>query len=309
MRSMAIWYSSNGQGEDLEWVELHFNLWKVPSNRRKFKRFIDIGIMLDRTDSVGHLNIFLPVTLEGMDVTDIVKDFIKDNNLVCAIFNENFKTLAQANSKVYKIHNQAGDFQFNIYQLDNSNLSVEQKFKGTIVKVSCPPLDQKTYFRIRINEKFCHSLVTIQRPSNSFFQSAFSKIELTDFRVNEVRDLNPSLLEQMNQEKQLKISKGHFFYMISSNEDVINYHTPFLSCRHLEKDKWDKYVGNNSIKNNERILAYHWKVKNKTDFNVLIKSKFESNNWLTIAIYILVLFILTFIFNTISTIVYESLKK
>lgn len=310
MKSIAIWYSKNSNNPNkVEQVELHFNLWKIPVSKNHFKRFIDIGIKLDRTDCVEKLKIYFPAKFDKKNFTDIVRYFINDNDLVCAIFNENYKTISQPNSKIFKIQNQNDEHLFNIYQLEETDYTIQYKYSGTIISITPPHDNNKLYFRIRIDSVYCNSLILIQKPSNSFIQSAFSKIELTDFRVNEVRDLDKSLLEEISQECQLKISKGHFFYMISSNEEVINYHIPFISCRNLEKNKWNKYVGDHSLSDDETILAYHWKVEDVSDFDVLIKSKFESNNWSTIGIYLLVLFLFTIFLNLTSSYLFELLKR
>lgn len=309
MKSIAIWYKEHvANGVAVESVELHFNFWKIPTNRKKFKRFLDIGVKLGQTQNIDFVSIYFPVILKEENIVDVVHQFINNNDLVCAIFNENYKTISQANSKLYKINNSKDEHVFDIYQLESSDFIIEQKYDGTIVNIKLPAVNNKVYFRIRVDATFCNALVAIQKPSNAFVQSAFSKIELTDFRVNDARDLNKSLLELIAKQKQLNIEKGHFFYMVSSSEDVLNYHAPFLSCRNLEKDKWDSYVGSHSIKKDDTILAYHWKEKGVTHFNILIKSKFESNNWKTIAIYLLFLGLISIIFNLLSSFIFESIK-
>ena len=309
MKSIAIWYKSvDSSSLLLDGVELHFNFWKIPASENEYKRFLDIGVKLERTDCVENLSIYFPVVLRKESFTDVVGQFINNNDLVCAIFNENYKTVAQANSKYYKIIDYNDINVFNIYQLDTSDYDTENKFDGTILNIRLPKEDKKNYFRIRVDGNFCDSLISIQKPTNAFIQSAFSKIELTDFRINDARDLNKSLLEVMAKEKQLRIKKGHFFYMLSSKEEVLNYHAPFLSCRNLEKDKWNTYIGKNSIKPNEAILAYHWKESDVNHFNILIKSKYESNNWETISLYALVGFIVSMIIEILGNFFYDLIK-
>jgi hypothetical protein len=308
MRSIGIWYSPINGLQPIDKVELHFNLWKAPSKNNSYVRFIDIGIMLERTDSIKELKIYLPVQIKKESIKDIVKGFVDDNNLVCAIFNENYQTKNLPNSKTHQISDSGNQHLFDIYNLDTTDYVVENKFGGSIIKIIPPQSKNKTYFRIRINHEYCQSLISVQRPSNAFIQSAFSKIELTDFRVNEVRDLNHSLLEEINRECSLKISKWHFFYMISSNEEIVNYHAPFISCRNLEGDRWKKYVGQDAVKWKKPMLAYHWKkADNSNSFSILIKSKYESNNWWTILIYLIGLTILSIGFNIISSLIFKHL--
>lgn len=307
MKSIAIWYSPNAGFDAPNDVELHFNLWKLP-NHRSYLRFIDIGIKLERTNCINELKIYVPYTLDEGDVTDIVHKFINDTSLVCAIFNENYQVTSLPNSKFYEVKKQNNEFEFDIYQLNATDINLEHKYDGTIIKIKTPNSQRKTYLRIRLGENYCKSLSTIQRPSNSLFQSAFSKTELIDFRVNEARDLDFSLLEEINSHVFFRIKKVHFFFICSSSEDVISSHQPFISCRNLENYRWGRYVGNYSLSKNDTILAYHWRDENKHDFNVMVKTKFEKNNWLTILLYVLILFILTLIFNLVSAKVYDLIK-
>ncbi len=307
MKSLAIWLDENSIAPQNDSIEMHVNLWKIATKKNGYRRFIDIGINLLDPQTLNRLRIYVPVKLEANNVFDIVGSFINDNSLICTLFNENYRSIHKPNSKAHSIHDNSGSFKFDIYELDQSNFHLEHRYNGTIINVMISNTSP-TYIRCRIDNTFCDQIVNIQRPSNSFFQSAFSKIEITDFRVNDVRDLNNSLLEEMNKEKIPQISKGHFFYMISSNEEVINYQIPFINCRILEKQKWLKYIGENSLKQDEEVLAYHWKISNN-NFNIFVKTKFENNNWKTILWYLFVLLLLTILFDRISDYINHSLDN
>ncbi|WPV00576.1 hypothetical protein SNE26_02200 [Mucilaginibacter sp. cycad4] len=306
MKSIAVWYEpKNNSIESLNDVELHFNLWKLPLGSSQYTRFMDIGIKLDNTTNISRLKIYFPFKIQKADFTDIVDKFISKPDLVSAIFNENYKTTSVGISKNHRITDSNNEFVFNIYETSDSDVEITEQFKGTVINISCQESQEQTYFRFRISGNYLLSLSDIQKPSNAVVQSAFSKIELIDFRVNEARDLDLDLLERIDREKALKIKKAHFFFICSSNEDVLGSHKPYVSCRNLENYRWIGYVDDDKLNPNQIFLAYHWTQGGKPgdakqDFSVLIKSKFESNNWRTIAVYILGLAVLAILFNIVS---------
>ncbi len=309
MKSIAVWYKpENKSVESLNDIELHFNLWKLPSRVSNYSRFMDIGVKLENTINVSQLKIYFPFQIKKKDFTDIVDKFITKPDLVSAIFNENYKTTSESTSKTHRITDSNDNFVFNIYQTRDSDIEVNEQFGGTTVSINCQKSTEKTYFRFRITGDYLLTLSDIQKPPNAIIQSAFSKIELIDFRVNEARDLDLDLLEQMGKENTLKINKAHFFFICSSSEDVLGSHKPYISCRNLENYRWLGYVDDDKLNSNQIFLAYHWTQGGKTDdakqdFSVLIKSKFESNNWRTILVYILGLAFFAILFNIASQLI------
>ena len=308
MRSIAIWYESSNIGENISEAELHINLWKIPLKHGKYHRFLDIGIKLDRTDCIGKLNIYFPTQIKKKDINDVVQRFINDNSLVCAIFNEDYKITSNPQSKFYSISKFNNEFEFDAYKLEDNDITITDNFEGSIVQITPPYNVRKTYLRIRICGKYCSRIGAIEKPSNSFIQSAFSKTELIDFRVNDFRDLNYSLIEKINKEIILKFNKVHFFFVCSSTEDIISSHIPCINSRNLEQNKWQKYLNDEIQSKDDNMLAYHWKGKEIQNFNVLLKSKYEQNDWKTIIKYLLILFILTLLFNIASSYIYDFIN-
>ncbi|SEB05979.1 hypothetical protein SAMN05443667_11826 [Flavobacterium gillisiae] len=308
MKSIAIWYKPlDFNLETIEKLDLHFNFWKIPNGTSKSHKFLDIGIKISNTKNIEALKIYFPVRIKDADFEDIVEKFIHKVDLVSAIFNENYKVISTATSKSFEIKDTKNEFVFNIYKTSISDLIFEDKYEGTVVSICIPKEEKTNYFRFRIKGDFINSLTTISRPTNSIFQSAFSEIEMIDFRVNEIRDLNHDLLEQINVERLLKIQKQHFFFICSKDEELIGNHQPFLSCRNLENYKWDDYVGNKKI-DNQTYLAYHWKEKEVESVSTLIKTKYEKNNWKTIAKYTIFAVIFAVVVNLVSNWLYEVIK-
>jgi hypothetical protein len=283
MKSIAIWESRN-DSLSIQHIELHFNYWKIPNKGKNFHKFLDIGLKLESTQNTDSINLYFPARIEKDNFHDIVSKFISKPDLVSAIFNENYKVLTNV-SKQHRILNDHNEEIFTIYEFSNNDISFEYKYDGTIVTLNVPKINKKLYIRLRISGQFLNQLSTISIPSNSIFESAFSELEMIDFRVNEIRDLNKDLVEYC--EKMCHIKKQHFFYICSNSEDVIGYHTPYLSCRNLENYRWNGYVDLPNIED-ETFLAYHWKWDNQANSSLLIKSKYEKNNWKTILKYLLV---------------------
>ncbi len=308
MKSIAIWYKpKNNNIESDEKLDLHFNFWKIPNGTSKSHKFLDIGIKLSNTKNIESLKIYFPVKIETKDFEDIVEKFIHKVDLVSAIFNENYKVISTATSKSFEIRNTKNEFVFNIYKTSTADLLFEQKHKGTIINISIPQQEKANYFRFRIKGDFINCLSTISVPTNSILESAFSEIEMIDFRVNEIRDLNHDLLEQIKGERLLKIQKQHFFFICSKDEELIGNHQPFLSCRNLENYRWDDYVDIPKI-NNQIYLAYHWKEIDVESVSTLIKTKYEKNNWKTIAKYAIFAFIIAVLIELFSNWLYDVLK-
>ncbi len=307
MKSIAIWYEPiNENLESVNDIELHFNLWKIPNGSKNAHKFLDIGLKLLNTININCLKIYFPTNIIFSDFEDIVGKFIDKPDLVSAIFNENYSVKLGTTSKFNEIRDINNNFIFNIYKSSITDLNFENNFGGTIVTINLPKQENTIYLRYRVKGKFINSLSTISKPTNAILESAFSEIEMLDFRVNEIRDLNLSLLESINK-SLFKIKKMHFFFICSNDEEVVGNHQPFLSCRNLENYRWNNYVAlPNTAK--EIYLAYHWKEKDKESVSILIKSKYERNNVKTIFIYAIFALVIAVAIELFSNWLYDVLK-
>lgn len=233
--------------------------------------------------------------------------FIDKPALVNAIFNENYKVVSEGISKSYEIKDSNDAFVFSIYKTSNNDISFKSFNGGTIVSIKVLKQERKSYYRFRITGKFIQLISTISKPTNAILESAFSEIEMIDFRVNEIRDLDQDLLERIRGEILLRIKKHHFFFICSNEEEVIGNHQPFLSCRNLENYKWNDYVDLRKI-DESGYLAYHWNEVDKESVSTLIKTKYEKNNWKTIAKFLFYGFILAVLIELFSNWLYDVLK-
>lgn len=309
MKSIALWYKAdNNTSVSIEDVELHFNLWKLPSGANTYLRFLDIGIKLKNTENISELKLYFPAKVICSEFEDIVSKFIDKPSLVSSIFNENYKVISESTSKTFQIKNANDELVFNIYKTSRDDIKFEEKFSGAIFSIAVPKKSDPVYFRFRVKGSFISSLISTSSPKNAIIQSAFSEIEMIDFRVNEIRDLDPSLLEEINKSGKLTISKQHFFFICSNEEEVIGSHQPFIGCRNLENYRWNDYVGIPDIKK-QIFLAYHWKDKDIQSSSILIKSKHEKNNWKTIIKYAVVALVIGLLIDFLGNWLYDVFRS
>lgn len=184
-----------------------------------------------------------------------------------------------------------------------------KKYEGSIFSINIDSITPDTdcykyYFRLRLRDDSFSSIFTRKlAPKNKFFNSAFTATEIIDFRINEKRSYNRSLLEHINEKKEFKIKKIHFLLMRNSREDFESNHLK-TSCRLIESDLWEKYVDKEHVLDD--IIAYHWSKKTKDEdvissFNTLAKIKYHKSNWRTIFKYLIALALFSICFNLASS--------
>lgn len=308
MKSIAIWYKAiDTQQELIQDIELHFNFWKIPNGSKNHIEFLDMGVKISKTINIEALKLYFPCEVKRENFVDLVENFINRADLVSAIFNENYKVVSNPTSKLYEIKNKDDNHVFDIYKTSSVDITSENNYDGTIFNLKVPQKDTPVYFRFRIKGSFIESLRSTHKPTNAILETAFSEIEMIDFRVNEIRDLNQDLLEKIRTENILKIKKQHFFFICSNEEEVIGHHQPFISCRNLENYRWNDYVGVANL-TNKNYLAYHWKDTDKENSSILIKTKYEKSNWRTIVRYSILALIIAVFIELFSNWLYDIIK-
>jgi hypothetical protein len=312
LESVAIWYSGQENSE----IDIHINFWKLPANASSFSRFLDIGLNFHTSSKIDQLFLYLPFPIECNDLTDLGA-VISDGsaNLLTAIFNEDYLITSSAKSDYHNVKDKTGNEIFNIYSLRKSNFSIIKDFDprdGTVIEIKLPDKkmrEERTYIRFRVSGNNIARFSRIEKNVSSILNSAFTKAEIFDFRINATRHLPNKLLEIINQARLFSITKIHFFYICSYRENYILSHRPFFGARRLEDDIWNSYISATfktlGQSKKETLLAYHWKEKSDEsrkieDFNVLMKTSFRHNNWKTIIVYIIFLLLFSISANLIS---------
>lgn len=333
-KSFAIWYEPKNKKENDNPtnLEIHYNLWKLPKERKwssrrilgfelhkffnvGFHRFFDIGLMLNKAEHIACIKIYVPFQLERKDVVDLVEK-VKSEDILPTVFNANYQPFPK-NPKYYEVKKN-DNLMFCLYQLSGAdNISIEQKYEGTVISLVLQneEIKDNVYVRIRIKGKTLSEMMYIYKPSNALFQSAFYQSEVIDFRMNEMRVLNSSLVEDMNKWNKIKFKKTHFFFICNLLEECTISHLSQLNCRRLESDRWKEYIhhkeDNIGIDIKAPILAYHWKKSDEEheDYSVLLKTKYEHITKATISNYILILFLMSLAFNLVSSYLYEQITS
>ncbi len=328
--SIGIWFDirddnkcSESNIESLD-AELHINMWKLP-HTNNYCRFIDFGIMIKDAHLLSALYFYFP-TLDTESIKNVDESFMQYNcddrairlldlggvisqpDILQAVFNEDYEIRSLPHSKYCDVSSVTKEEKFSIYNIDvNTDLYIKNRYGGIIFKLLLTDSKSNSYYRFRLEGDIVANLYKIERPANALLQSAFWNVEIIDFRVNEIRNLNRSLIETMK--GQLNIVKYKFFYMCPSNEEILSLsHGDYKRCRYLENDIWAKYINisDNDIKLNKAITAYQWNLEGDTHVNMMIKSKYENNNIMTIFIYLLIVSIMSILFSIFGNFLYAS---
>lgn len=296
MNCIAIWCSSKNKQNGSHCLEVHFNLWKL-GKRKSAHCFLDIGLMIQEATKVSHVNIFIPQPVASSDIEDLGISLRKNSDLVSTLFNEDYRISLGAQEKIIEVLNVDGALIFYIYVLDlDTDVSVENVFGGSIIKIRIPQelVDKKQYYRIRLKSLYVDSISHIYTAPNSWLESAFSQTELVDFRINEKRNLNPSLSERIRSEGQVSFSKTHLFLMREASDDYVYSHKPPHDSRQLETDLWKSYIGSDHPLG--KMIAYHWKETSMhSSFSAFAKFRYIRCTPLTICIFIVIIIALGFV--------------
>lgn len=284
-------------------LQLHLNHWKLKvnksSNTKANEYLLDLGIRIKDGKEVEKVCFFLPEEIS--DLSQVIDDLgirLKDDKILTAVFNESY-SYDTVHGEKYFVAKDGREPVLNIYTLDIlSDLSSEIKFGGTVIKLPFKHFNEvDTYYRLRLKTKFVKNFSSIYKPKVSFIESAFSSIELIDLRINDTRDINLSLLENIrNTGKWFKISLIHLFVMRNLTDEYILSDIRLNSIRQLEEGIWLDYIGDSNYKY-EKSIAYHLKAKASIennvnvkfieDYNALIKFRFEDRHLKFYFLYIL----------------------
>jgi hypothetical protein len=296
MHCIAIWCSSAKTKSVSHSLEVHFNLWKL-GKRRNANCFLDIGLMIQNATEASHINIFIPERVAESDIEDLGITLREKPDLVSTLFNEDYRISLGAQEKVVDVLGVDRTPVFYIYVLDlESDVLIENAYGGSIIKIriSQELAGKKHYYRIRLKNPYVDSISHIYTPPNSVLESAFSQTELVDFRINEKRNLNSSLLERIRSEGEVSFNKTHLFLMREASDDYVYSHKPPYGSRQLEVDLWKSYIGD--AYSFDKIIAYHWKETNAhLSFSAFVKFRYTRCSPLTIATFIIIIIILGFL--------------
>lgn len=333
-KSLAIWFEANTDEKILK-AEFHVNFWKLAKSRKKkgeFFRFVDLGLKIPEAAKVKFLYIGIPDEAssnvedyglrpyshgdEQLRLLDL-GSVICQEPLLQAVFNENYQKRNSPNIKYSEIYGESGITEFFIFHLESSDIEVEHKNGYLIFKLDIGQAPGPSYFRIRLTGDRIRSLFSeFEEPSNARLQSAFSSIEIIDFRVNEKRNIDKRFLIAEINKGTFIFTTFHFFLMCCSKEDIFFFsHGPVDRCRTLEKEQWAPYINAEKkifepAEKDTHILVYQWSFKDRNDahINAMVKTQYEQNNCKTIGWYLFILAIITVSLNLLSSVIFECFQ-
>lgn len=340
MKSFGFWLESEDK-PDIEPLSidvlLNFNLWCEPSSGAG--RDLDFGFKLSRavdsegTDERGsyfipkHVNAFVlycPFSLDKKQVFDLYDVLISSQSRVLgAVFNEKCK-VTSTDSKPYASVEFLGgsNNSFTLCKIANS-ISIKNDLDnvpGCIIRITLSDNlpNGALYFRFRIIGPGVSSLVQKYDSKDSPFNSAFSRVEIVDFRFNDYRtlpDCANNRVEAMHPSFRLNTMQAHFLLMADSGVDVDSGVT-LKEKRLLEDGLWDDYlkVGHSvseSMRFDSRsaasdfsnLVAWHWKKGDLTPvdgYRMYLKLRIHVCNFKTIVKYLAYLFGITVLFDVLE---------
>ena len=310
-------------------AELHVNYWKVPKQGGSYHRFLDFGVMINQVaHEIDSISFYFPCQIHGGDITDLGGK-LKDSSLLCTLFNMDMQVQNISSSPSYSMVTPKGTsdrHSFWLYELGPTNFQVSSvKSGGTLLSIiiksqpksanqinraSTDTINRNLYFRFRVKNIPVNSIFSEEQISNDFLQSAFSRTEMMDLRINEIREMDKKVFEDITEGRNfLTFSKFHFFFIGSSEDEKIEGNTLYNDCRLIDTNRWKAYM-NEFANESKKCIAYHWKrVQDSPDkpiikCNVFLRTIYSSLNWKKVFKYCGVIVIL----NIIACLIFEPLK-
>lgn len=318
MKSYAVWCKQKDKNSNVH-LEIHANLWRFPDK----KVFLDLGLSIKEFANVEYVKVFYPFTFRTNSIIDLGGKFRTHPTLIKAVFNDNFSMVHQPEDqpKQLVVENERKKFIIYTLDIDNGDCELEHRYDGTLIKLKVSEslhnlghkyADYSVYYRIRVilNENDIKNMFKVFVPKNSLLESSYNKTEIIDFRLNDKRICDESMLEEIKREGDFQLTKIHFFLLTNSENEIVMFGNK-PTCRRLEEHLWKDYVDEETDLDN--ILAYHWKQsadvgESIQSYNLLIKASTRHTKISHIVMYILVLLFLSVFFNLTTEFVKQFVK-
>jgi len=274
--------------------DLHVNYWVIKQRLLLRNHFLDFGLKLNGCKG-GKVHFFIPIKKIDECIFDVGAE-LTERKLANALFNENCEIISKTEKR---IEIKLPEEQLTVFVIDIKNdIKTQSLYDGTLFSINLPSETKNWYIRFRIKIGFKQALKNLllsrewqtirsvfskkDTPNGSFYQSVRNSVEAIDFRVNNKRSLNFSLLDE-NQDKFLKFRKLHFL-LISESDEGLNFSSTKPKKIHLlENEVWQKYLKGAS-KKYKNYCAYQWSCSPKLGdgWVIFLKLQFGSANMLTI---------------------------
>lgn len=308
--NISVLKEEDAKKDDELHYALHVNFWSledIKTNGNIKEPYLDIGIKIDNYKSLKKLVFFCPFKLGKDCIQDLSEKFsIKSNANI--IFNDDCEIETKDNYTIIQLTTKERLLVFPLFTVINNVCEVEeiQNSEGTkiifaferfhnYVKEVDKLRDIRTiYIRFRVKNLTLRDYIYFDsEPLNKSFESAFSGTRIIDFKVNEKRNIEDSVRTEtiVNKETWAVFENVHFLAMLPSSYDLTSFCEEQMTCRELEQELWDDYLGTSIDFNKGHVLAYHWRKKKDTkpidDFSCLVKVNYSKTKVKTIFTYAL----------------------
>lgn len=314
MKSFGMWYQEqNNQnlGHKSPKFDLHVNFWSLEDIKTSSgvrEPYLDIGIKIENYKQLECLTFFCPFEVDAKEIEDLSEKMsLKDNANI--IFNDDCEIETKDNYTIVQMPDEQRLLAFPLFTGMKGICTVEkstecgetrivfdfQKFHEYVREVDKLKDLEIIYIRFRIKDVELRDHIYFDNePLNKSFESAFSGTRIIDFKVNEKRNIPDSIRTEIivNREKWVEFGNIHFLAMMPSSYNLTPLCEERMTCRELEQELWDDYLGTKIDFSKGHVLAYHWRKKateEKTieDFSCLMKVDYSKTKLVTIIAYAL----------------------
>ena len=292
--------------------DLHINYWKLPRETGGYNRAIDFGVYLEElTETIVSLTITVPFRVDKTSIVDLSQK-LSNEDFISYLFGGSYQILSLKDCPTYKYAKDlSGKKSFCIYELCSSSIKVSNLEKGSkiVISIQSEPKGlneiketvegiEKTnsynlYLRFRIQDVEEGSFCFTEDISNDFIQSAFSRSEMTNIKINELREIDHNDVQELtSQNSFVTFKKLHFFFIGSSEDEAVSGSTPYESCSLLEPTIWKDYISDLNPRN-KKCISYHWSSVEAEKHNIFFKTVYSNRNLSKLAKYAFVVIVLS----------------
>lgn len=320
MKSFGLWYQRKIEDKEISEnavtqenreaivsdISLHVNFWSledIPTSENTSTPYLDIGLKISNYYNLENVVFYCPFVLEKKFIRDLSNKLAEKNN-ASIIFNADCEIQTKDSYTIVEVSESEKLLIFPLEQVIADVFSVESVQNGngtqivfrfgqfrTYVEGVEKLKDLNTlYIRFRIVDRgLKQHMYFDSEPMNKSFESAFSGTRIIDFKVNEKRNIEENVRAEIIVKKQewVKLKNIHFLIMVPSSYDLTSFYKGPMTCRELEENLWDDYLGEHIDFNKGHVLAYHWKGKDVEDFSCLVKVNYSRAKKKTIFAYAL----------------------
>lgn len=285
MKSFGIYYKKKeGLNPADGNSEVQMNVWKYNSEKNGLNYFIDFGLEFDCR--IEEIVVYLPFKALKTDFSDLGSVISKNDDITSRLFNASIATNKTSQSMFTLVTvDDTRSFEICNLDIDNNNEPEYIKYgseEHTLFYLPIPKKDAnsqtvlpktggtptatekqtpKYYVRFRLNLHKHPPFSQTANVANDVVQSAFSKLELFDIRMNDKRHIPTTLTQIVEKNKGCELftfKKIHYFYMVDVKESLQTSSPSCHDSRFLSKEDWSEYLMVNDIVE-KNFISYHWK--------------------------------------------------